>query len=246
MGLSHSAALSDLAFLTLGEGWALRPGTLRGCRITLYARFRDDLIIVGDSRDGMRMFSRSLMHRVRDVYRLVCTEVSKEKVEMCAVDLRMCGRHIIATPKFRPAGTILGHDSSHQVKVHHRWPSSYARSLVNLCTLPADEKRHQLKFVQRMRVSGAPLSRIHTVLRALEHPQIRRNTAVEPVLWCVLPWHADLEPGQWNRVASAFARHPVQRELWSDAFSDSPSSNAGHIRLSWKLETAKILDILRS
>ena len=244
MGLHHSSAVADSAFLVLADLWATKLSTCSGFGIQLYCRFRDDIFVVATSFPNMRRFAMCLRSRAARVYKLEAV-VSRTAVDMCAVNVSVRNSSFICVPKSGKKAGPLGVDSSHPPAVHTRWPPAYARSLMALCTTSADAAHHQNLFVQHLCDFGDPDWRVKLTGSVVGAPSPPTQRPSRSGAWLVLNWHRDFDVRRWSSVVQELMAKPMFRTMLTSAFDDAkPRYRVEHLGLSWRVCEPKMQAVL--
>eukprot|EP00973_Karenia_brevis_P076955 10686507-Karenia_brevis.AAC.1 len=134
MGLHASGAISEKVFLELVEKpFACRNQVQQEYGILLYARYRDDILIIADRDKNNQWwkFGREIIKRAAPVYKVSLDEIKSSQIEYLDVCIYKPAdfaiRKKLETKLYRKptAQKILLHPSScHVESVHRSWPGA--------------------------------------------------------------------------------------------------------------------------
>ena len=100
-------------------------------KVHLYARYRDDIIILAERGDGIQRFCKLLKDRAKQVWSILCTEVSSLSMPLLDFELfkdaNFTASGQLAYRLFRKPTSHhvpLGKSSNHSKNIHKSWPMS--------------------------------------------------------------------------------------------------------------------------
>jgi len=142
MRLCLSCELCDDAFCNLAEnGWAADPAIQKRHGIRVWARFRDDILVVYTSFDSFSKFAKEVESRVAGIWKLKYEHISFSEVSMLDISVyEVPGNRPSALkwrPFFKPSSRAvpLATSSAHMQSVHG-WPTADLNRLAtNSCCL---------------------------------------------------------------------------------------------------------------
>ena len=119
MGLQHFGDLCDLTYHLKADKWFLQDGKLEEYGVLFYRRYRDDIIIVYNDRNGIYEFVQELKRRA-GYFKLKIEAVSKRMVPFLESDVLIEAGRLVTIPRFKPTALMrpLSHESAHPFHVH--------------------------------------------------------------------------------------------------------------------------------
>eukprot|EP00438_Fugacium_kawagutii_P000047 Skav211389 [mRNA] locus=scaffold8085:1910:3208:+ [translate_table: standard] len=260
MGLNFSGELSDAAFYTMAEKWAISDPDIFGLAGILgYWRFKDDILIIVRS-DCLRSFRNwfEQWKRRAGSFVLEVDTISQDETVFLDLDLQRrtnvgadgeASFTIAFSPHFKTTslGVPLSHNSSHPWHVHASWPFAELRRLGRLSSDFSAYNEAREVFVRRLIDNFSP-SILTNQLVSYCPPSSKLQCWVgctwirdglgdgEQLLspktkWLVLPFHFVWECACLTSVANKFLQSHEAQDLWSRAWGSPPDFKIG---IAWK------------
>jgi len=225
MGLPHSGACSECAFLSGAEASLLRD--LSYYSVLFYARFKDDIFIIYRDRAKFASF----------LHRLSCghpfnLKVETEGARVCdflEVTISMSSSAFLVSPYTKP--TVLevpwlSRFSAHCPAVHSTWPLARFRDRQRLCSTEDSRRREASRFIS---VAEQQYLSTSAVIKMKECPTIaesklklcacpqqffNRKRSSRISLWLTLPFSPVLHASGLAQQISRFSKSKwVQQAL---------------------------------
>jgi len=221
MGLRHSGDVADLAFWVQCErDYACVPAMQLYHEISLYVRFKDDILIIGSCREKTRKFIHAIIQR-STLFKLVCDEINSHEIHFLDVRIFRSGRRFGTEMAFKPTnlGIPLSTQSAHPVHVHVSWPVARIRSIARLSSSRCVAEKAKQILISRFTAFGTPQCIIDKIVATDPWGSPRRQQRCDnsDVLWFPVRFH----PGWCQHVQRAigmFCRDKDAKLLWQYAF----------------------------
>ena len=250
MGLPHSGAVAETAFYSAGEAELLQSRHLHG--ISLYARFKDDVIIIYRDFDRFRNFTCKLKHN--NPFVVTCESISSVSVTFLEVRISKYKHRFVTVPvsKASALGTPwLGRESNHPVQVHNSWPTAHLKHRLSLCSLAADKVAEHKSYLQRAKdqslsnFSIAQISKfdpLHKLsnIRTMHPIGDSRRKKVVKSLWLVLPYGPVLKSaGLGQQISNFFAKS------WGGDLLRYLFNCNCQVRIAWRNRSPTVAQLLK-
>ena len=107
-----------------------------------FARFRDDVFVVGRNRSLLHKSLRQYFERAR-YFKLIFKSWSSHSAQFLEVTVSGQGSQMCAVPTWKPTalGIPLAEDSAHPKHVHESWPTAVVTILIHISTHLKDAKK---------------------------------------------------------------------------------------------------------
>ena len=136
MGLKHSGETADAALYTVAERERAGDHNIQvQHEIVGFARFRDDVFVVGRNRSLLHKSIRQYFERAR-YFKMICESGSSHSAKFLEVTVSRKGSQLCAIPTWKPTalGVPLAEDSAHPKHVHESWPTAVVMRLIHIST----------------------------------------------------------------------------------------------------------------
>ncbi|CAK0879642.1 unnamed protein product [Prorocentrum cordatum] len=225
MGLIHSGEVADVALANRLESWACSQYVRMHFQVSVYMRFKDDILIAYRDFAKFSAFLRIMQHRSR-YFRLVLDEGHVKESHWLQLSVCIAGGAFSVKPAFKITTlTIpLASTSAHPWSVHRSWPRAMLQTMLAFCSHTSQEKDVKLEFRNRLTNACFNSSLLEGIFP--RSPPRPRETCT-PV-WLILPFHP-----HWCKLiakaVSVFNSNPFfQRMLGESGLQVSP------VRVAWR------------
>lgn len=243
MGLIHSSQLCDLAFFRHAEHKLVHSATLAVFGISVYVRFRDDILVVynAENHQGFRRFMQLLKTKAYYV-QLQVEDISVEEAVMLDLHIRVCkhrdSRWILEVgPHFKPTSlqVPLSCSSFHNPSIHVSWPFNQLRRLASLCSHERKFQEVKKAYLKRFQDAQEPFC----LVSALHHfnpwpitTNVQRHISGGNTdnKWLVLPYHPVWCRSGLMSELKNFVNSDVARRLWGISFASDPPK----VGIAWR------------
>lgn len=248
MGLAHSSAIANAAFIARADLWLISKATMNAFGILYYGRYCDDLVFISTVPRRLHLLVSSLSYRLAPVFNIEVVERSATTVEMLAFRLYIQGSVVHHEPRRIDMAVPLSSDSAHPPRVH-RWPLWYFRSMHRLCSEPHNVGKFQKLVADRFSRSFCSDRLWELLQKEVENgpdkahkpaPRLAGPDTEADRLWLVLDFHPSWNSVSLQRVVSEFAKDPWWRSLYRAALGRYPE-----IRLSWRVTSPRLIGFSR-
>ena len=210
MGLLHSGDLMDVAFYLRCEKWFLDcPGKLWSYGIQRYFRYRDDILIVAQSADGVRCFLDEVRSRQK-YFRVEIESSSRSSVRFLDCKVSVASGRFVCAPTVKGSALLKPLDVASRHVPHTRmWPLACLSRMHAIANTEEGLMQAKEAFIQRFIHHAAPPALIRLMQEHGQRNLVRKaRLSNGAVLWIRLPyhpaWHKDLVRlfGRLSRDAS--------------------------------------------
>ena len=251
MGLKHSGEVADASFYTLHEKHVL--DRLLDFGIKAYWRFKDDILIIGSSRELAGRFVSELKgvdahgNVIRpSPFKIKCEAVSKHRVEFLELVIWKGQGRFEYAPRFKSTALNvpkLNHESAHWSSVHRTWPIGFLRKKLLLTRSVNQKRKIKAQVIQSFKQSHAPLQLIQSLekvplllsVRSFTRPHMSKDA-----LWLVLEYHPSFEKERLAQHVKAAWCEEHMVELLAFCFPSRPE-----VRISWKRTSPNLSELMR-
>lgn len=247
MGLHASGAISEKVFLELVEKpFAIKPSIQEEYGIMLYARYRDDILIIADRDKNYRwwMFGREIMRRAAPIYKVSLDEIKSNQIaylDACIYKPKdFAIRRRLETRLYRKptAQKILLHPSScHVESVHRSWPAAEVLRIGSLSSSYAQFLADRREFVKKLDEGFFPKA-FTSQIGKIDPFLTQRKPSRAPLdcCWLVIPYHPGLMLGRLTKSLAEL------HQRWSTLIR----LPIPEVRISWSSSHKNLLQICKS
>lgn len=250
MGLRHSGALADAAFLSMLEKpWVLPENVRSSYGLIRYWRFKDDILIVSAGREALGAWFREARN-FASFFELEVPEVSAHRVQMLSLMVERRGNRLECFPCEKPClGPPLGWCSSHQHKVHG-WPLRRLHALSRLCSDWRDFPEVADKFIRRFETNHFPaeflasMRRVRDMLvsQQCDLAPIQRSMQGCATYNMVLPHHPAWSTSQFHRFVRNLSHDDILQHLHEVSYGCKQFT----FRVGWRYDSSHIVHKARN
>ena len=241
IGQVVSAETADLCLFYRAEESRITPVNLAAHHIHLYARYRDDILIVADAdhRQLLQSFISSFTRAASPTYKVAIEGLFDVEVDFLDITISPDrGRlqykpHIKNTSQKRP----LSSDSAHRESIHRSWPQG---QLLRLCRRSSSRKHYEVaKTIFLAKLKQFFFNPMYLVELAAWVPCNSHSSKTHDPesIWLVLPYHVGIRTGAITRALS------VAVEKWHHTFLQLGFRVVPQI--SWRNSTPNLLALTR-
>ena len=148
MGIRHSSELADTTFYMLHDKDNISRSVLDDHGINGYWRFKDDILVLGSSKEGANTWFQRFKASPEPVFTMKCVQFSK-KVEYLDPWAEISDLGIKTVPRTKVSNLDvppLQEDSCHNPSVHKSWPRNLLFRKLNLCM--DSVSKHEVRILQ--------------------------------------------------------------------------------------------------
>jgi len=250
MGAPHSGSVSDLAFMVLAESNIQNCG-VPDQGIDLYARFRDDILIIAKNPPCARRFVRGLEQAASSQYCIEVETVSMQGLPMLDTWIYRPETYdgsLAWKPYIKPTArhVPLGSDSNHHMGIHRSWPITELQRMHKLSCDPRTSRGYRQEKLARFKHHFMPPSIIQLCESWDPHagtlqPSGCRQDMVRTIR-VIVPFHPVLASGLQQELTTVH-RHfdsTLRRAHFGEGFTPRVAFAAGGRQLNVVAKTLRM------
>jgi hypothetical protein len=211
-GQVASGDISDVTFYRLVEDGLVSDSILAQHGIEMYARYRDDIIILARQANSVRQFVALMKGRAKALYNIKCESVSSHSCDFLDFTIYK-GREfrkgsLSIRPYHKPTSQHipLSSESCHNMSVHMSWPRAEVSRWAHRSSTYEEFEQYKLARLSTWKKLHMHESSINSLHDIAYHEAIAphgRRANRDNVFWIVLPHDPNLQLGKVNAELQA-------------------------------------------